>query len=513
MQILARAAFDSRVFWGAVAGVVVVKLILAALLPITGDEAYFVQYARNVDWGGFYDHPPMVGWMIWLVEHLASHPVVVRLPALLTGLVLGLGLYLMLRPFDEGKARLIGLLLLVSPVYLVNVLITTDTGLILFGFLSAVALQQALRRESAALYVVAGALLGLAFLSKYFAVLLGMAYLALLPVAGWRHWRGFLLLLLAALPFGLLNLAWNYLHCWNHVMFNVYNRNAGGEFSPFGVLAYVFMLAYLFALPGWYLLRDRRFIRAQISIHRLGAMLLSGLVPLAAFTAIALFADVGLHWLLLFVPLVHVACVFLSREDLERGLRFMGWFGGAHALVLAILLLLPVQVFDGRGLARDAVFYLEPARYAEATDRFAGDFHATDSYSRAAVLGFYTDRHWSVFGKGSRHARQDDTLTDWRARDGQRMVFISRRHEIDRDDLEPYFADIDIRRMRVAGQRFEVAIAEGFDFDAYHEGVLEPVRRRFYDIPDFLPLGGCPFLERYFDMPALSGTVAHDCRS
>ena len=40
-----------------------IKLIMAHVLPITGDEAYFILWGKHPDYG-FYDHPPMVGW--WL---------------------------------------------------------------------------------------------------------------------------------------------------------------------------------------------------------------------------------------------------------------------------------------------------------------------------------------------------------------------------------------------------------------------------------------------------------------
>lgn len=498
MRIITRAAFEGRVFWAAVAGVVLIKLALGALLPVTGDEAYFVQYARNVDWGGFYDHPPMVGWLIWLATQAGSHPVVLRLPAILTALVLGLGLYALLRPIDEGKARLVALVMLLSPVYLVNVLITTDTGLILFGFLSAVALQLALRREQALLFLLAGVLLGLAFMSKYFAVLLALAYVALLPLAGRRHLPGFLLLFLGALPFGLVNLAWNYLHCWDHIMFNLYNRTAGEAFSLTGLALYGVVLVYVLALPGWYLLRDRRFIASHIRLRGNGALLFAGLVPLGLFAVLAPLVDIGLHWILLFVPLVLTACVLLSREELDLCARFMAWFGLGHVVIVGTLLAVPVQVFEARGMARDAVFYLEPARFAEAVAAFDGDFHATDSYSRAAVMGYYSDRHWRVFGTGSRHGRQDDTLTDWRRHDGDRMVYFSRDHEIDHGDLEPFFDAVEVRTFTVAGQEFEVALADGFDYAAYRAAVLERIRERYYSIPDFLPVGACPFLDRNF---------------
>ena len=499
LSMFSRAAHHQRYFWGAIGLALAIKVVIALLLPVTGDEAYFVQYARNVDWGGFYDHPPMVGWLIWLTERIGTHPLLLRLPAIATGLVLALGLYVLLRPVDEAKARLVALIMLFSPVYLVGVLMTSDTGLLAFGFLSAVCLQLALRHERPTLFLLAGVLLGLAFLSKYFAVLLGVAYLALMPIAGRRHAWGFVLLILAALPFGLLNLAWNYCHCWNHIMFNLFNRTGGGEFSLVGVAVYALILVYLFALPAWYLLRDQRFLRGALRFRGVGALVLTGLIPLALFALLAPMVDIGLHWVLLFVPLVMAAGIMLSHADIAVSARFMGWFGLAHAVVVIALLTVPVQWFDGRDIARDAVFYLEPGAYTDALAEFDADVHATDSYSRAAVAGYYSGHHWSVFGTGSRHARQDDTLTDWREHDGARMLFFSRRHEIDTADLEPYFDAITVERVSVKGQEFEVALADGFDYATYHDEVLRDIRDRYYAIPPYLPVGGCPFLERYFD--------------
>ncbi len=501
MPILPRAAYDDRVFIGAIAAAVAIKLVLALLLPVTGDEAYFIQYGRAVDWGGFYDHPPMIGWILWLIERISSHPLVLRLPAIAAALIVALGLYQLLRPVDQGRARLLALILLFSPVYLVNVLVTTDTPLIAFGLLSAVALQLALRHGRLPLFAVAGVLLGLAFLSKYFAVLLGVAYLVLIPLAGREHWRGFLLLFASALPFGLFNLAWNYCHCWNHILFNVFNRAGGSGPSPEGLALYGLMLAYLFALPGWYLLRERRRLRHELDLTGGGALVLCGGVPLLLFALVALFfpgGDIGLHWPLLFVPLVMAAGIGLSQEDLARGVRFMAWFGGGHALILGGVLAMPVQVFDGRTIARDAVFYLEPTAYTAAIAEFEGDFHATDSYARAAVSSYYSRHHWRVFGTGSRHGRLDDTLTDWREHDGDTMVFLSRDHDIDRDALTPHFTAVEIETFRAAGQAFEVARAEDFDYTAYRDSVLREIRDRYYALPHWLPMGGCPFLERYF---------------
>ena len=43
------------------------RLWIAFALPITGDEAFFYWWGVFKDWG-YYDHPPMVGWLIGLMR-------------------------------------------------------------------------------------------------------------------------------------------------------------------------------------------------------------------------------------------------------------------------------------------------------------------------------------------------------------------------------------------------------------------------------------------------------------
>ena len=69
------------------------------------------------------------------------------------------------------------MLVLLSPLSVWNVLITTDTPLALFAFASMALFARATQTGRAAMYLAAGACFGLAFLSKYFAVLLGLSFL------------------------------------------------------------------------------------------------------------------------------------------------------------------------------------------------------------------------------------------------------------------------------------------------------------------------------------------------
>src|SRR3954471_18317969 len=206
------------------------RLWLSAALPVSGDEAYFVYWGVIPDLG-LYDHPPMVGWWLQLLLHASAEPWVLRLPSTVLPGILAAGIFLALRGRDPERAALAALAFVLLPASVCNVLISTDTPLIYFSFLSALCFRTARERRSAAWYAAAGALLGAAFLSKYFAALLGLAYIAwvLASPRAERDWRGLAVTVACALPFAGLNLYWNYENCWANLMFNVYNRhsNAG----------------------------------------------------------------------------------------------------------------------------------------------------------------------------------------------------------------------------------------------------------------------------------------------
>jgi len=73
----------------ALAATLAFRFWLAAVLPVTGDEAYFIQWGRYPDIG-FYDHPPMVGWILAPLVHLSEAAWVLRLPVLLLPVLVAL---------------------------------------------------------------------------------------------------------------------------------------------------------------------------------------------------------------------------------------------------------------------------------------------------------------------------------------------------------------------------------------------------------------------------------------
>ena len=479
----------------------VVKLILAAALPFSGDEAYFFIWGQRLDFG-YYDHPPMVGWLLWLMLQLGHAEWVLRLPIVLFTSFIGWGLYRLLRDWDDEKAALVALLYLCSPINLIGVLITTDAGLIIFSFLCVALLTRALASGRQSLFIAAGVALGLAFLSKYFAVLLAVAIILywLTTPAARKHSRGFVWLLLATLPFIALNLYWNYTHCWANILFNVYNRHGDAKLDWHRPLVYGLTQLYLITpWVAWWLIKKRKQWAASVRAANLRLFAFAFLVPAAIFAVLSLEKLIGLHWLLSFYPFLFVLMAgLLSAAELRRAWRYTLIFSIVHLLAITILVLLPMSAWQGSRYADGAVIMLKPQAVLDQLEPYRGKFTlATDGYSAAAILTYHGGENVAVFGEASSHARHDDLVTDFRNLDERNIVvFLKKPPEFDK--FGPYFKSIRFSDFTLYGVKFYLVEGVGFNYAAYRDAILSHVRQKYYAIPAYLPVGACYFCERYF---------------
>lgn len=474
---------------------------LAGAAPVTADEAYFILWGRAPAIG-YYDHPPLIGWLLAPLAALADSARVLRLPAVLVPPLAALMVRAALRGWfarDGETADLAALAVLLAPASAWSVLITTDAPLALFSLASLLVFARAAQRGPNGLFLAAGALLGLAFLSKYLAVLLGLAYLAWALLA--KRAGPALLVLLGALPFGLLNLYWNYQACWCNVLFNAVNRH-GGDDSGWSLATpalYAASLAYLAAPLLWFAWRGRARLREAWRQPAERALLLAWLLPLAAFAAMSPVRRIGLHWLFAFLPaLVLSAALALERGALLWSVRCFAALAVLQAAAILALAAVPADAWQSSRFYSRLAF---PGRVAElaaaiAPER-AGRALATDSYASAALLEYHWREPVAVFGRGTSHARQDDIDTDWRSLAGRDLLILRRDPPL-AQDYAPYFREIRVHRFALGGRDYHAVSGLGFDYEAYRAGVLADIRARYYRIPAALPAGRCYFFERYF---------------
>lgn len=522
------AARLRQLFWAASAATLGFRVWLAWWLPFTGDEAYFVLWARQPDWS-FYDHPPVAGWLLAALLSVSQAKLVLRLPAVLLPTILAIGIAWLVAtlardrrsPASRSDAEALGfataLAWLLVPAQVLNVATTTDTPLLYLAFGSLAAFALGVRRGSAWLFAVAGAALGLAFLSKYFAVLLGFGYLVFtLLVRRPGRWRELAVVLAAAAPFVAVNIAWNYEHCWTNVLFNVFNRHGDAGFAWYRPLLFAALAVYVSSpLLVWQLARGGPAVRAAAADPAVASIAVCALAPLAVFAALSVVKDIGLHWLLSLTPALFMTGAFaLGAARLVASAKFLAGFAALHVVAVLALAAVPLEALQRFKQYDSIVLAARTGELLAALQPYEGKFtFAADSYSPAATLGYHAAvlgltaqpgateawrrHHFLVFGRAAVHGRHDDILTDFRQLDGK-GILVLRRDAADPKRYAPYFRSVEVRDVTVAGATFRLILGEGFDYPAYRDRVLAEIRARYYRIPAYLPQGRCYFCERYF---------------
>lgn len=335
-----------------------VRCLLAGLLPLTADEAYAVVVSRSHALS-YYDHPPLAFALARLMADISGteSAMVLRLPFL----VMGTGsLFLMhditRRSFGDRAAFWAAAAFACSPFFLSagGFLIVPDVPLDFFMLLCIWAIQPMLSgsRGSWRAWLLAGVSLALAMASKYHSVLFGAAALMALamhpdgrqllrrPMA----WGATAVALTGALP----ALVWNAQHHWASFAFQS-ARTYGSDDVAAHLKNLMAVLAgqALYVLPlAWYAAQRetlRSLLRPSTLMHSLLAWL--AVLPIAVFDVVAVLGHHSLpHWsmsgFLFALPLVGEA---RARLDGPQAQNLRRRFTVAMACVGLISLLAAVE--------------------------------------------------------------------------------------------------------------------------------------------------------------------------
>ncbi|WP_375761460.1 ArnT family glycosyltransferase [Corallococcus exercitus] len=401
-----------------------VRLALALGTDVYFDETYYWQWARHLAWG-YFDHPPMVAWLIAALG--------IRGTALLCGLGTGVavwGLALDVYRSRDAAWRAVALWSAVPVGILSGVWATPDSPMLLFWALGLWALY----REK---WVLAGLTCGLALLSKYPSVLLGLAFMVAalrarrLPAGAWLT-AG--LGLLCFLPVVL----WNASHDWVGFKFQL-NHGLGGSggWATFGeYVAGQFAMGgpVLFPLALVYAVRGPR----EQFLLRMAAV-----IPLLFFGYAAAKTRGEANWP---AAAYVAACIGVAgmRPVWQRAAT---WSGMAVVLAVTSHLLFPVLTFE-----RDVVLarthgwgVLERLRTPEQL--FPGMAPGptavyAPTYQLASQVAYATGAETDTVGP-SRRKSQYDVWPELELKPGQDVLWCSENGAAPPEELVQRFGSVE----------------------------------------------------------------------
>ncbi|HEV7157013.1 MAG TPA: glycosyltransferase family 39 protein [Caulobacteraceae bacterium] len=371
-----------------VLAVLIGRLIVGSLINLTEDEAYYRLWSMTPALG-YYDHPPMIAWWLWLGRHLVGDsPLGVRLLPTLASAATSFVVFAMAREAGASRrvAGVAGVWFNATPLVLGGgFLAVPDAPASLFFSLTLWCALKARAGRPLAWWAAAGVAAGLACLSKYSALFLAPGMLLWLGATpegrGRLRTPGPWIALLIAVGLFSLNLTWNAEHQWETLAKQFArispHRWAPGHLVEFLVTQFVLLnpLIAIFTAAGIVLRRRPGAIDPRPFIL-VGA-------PFAVYLLIHSLHDrVQAHWP---APLYSLAVVVaLAGAERLAGRRPWRWVavgvpivGVAAAAAMGAVLALPGGDF-GR---------LDPALSVRGWDPFVARLDALRAQNGAAWIG------------------------------------------------------------------------------------------------------------------------------
>lgn len=434
--------------WAIVGIVTALRAALAALLPLTGDEAYYWEWSRRLA-GGYADHPPGVALTIAAFGWLGRDPFAVRIGFVLCGL--GAAIFAgaaatRLAGGDRRAGAAAAAALTLAPMVTIAFGMASPDGPYLFCWSAATYLAlRAFDDRRIAWFLLLGIALGCALETRFFAfaLALGIAVAALL-----RRDKALALGTLSAFAVaGLLwvpFLVWNAQHAWMTFRFTFEQRH------EIQILAWrPFMLYLTDAIafsPGLWI------AATAVAIRTRNALVRWSVLPFCALLfAMAIRERVEVYWFEgPYLSLTIALGAAFARRAAEGRRTWIGWTAGPAAVLSAavfVAALAPGAVYAGirtAGLKLENGGPFEIFTYrALAADvrRIAAQRQAvvmTDGYGLTSLLDFYGGLTPVLIG----YDPQGEEGMHWYPNDANphTALFVDKEPFATRPDFERQFA-------------------------------------------------------------------------
>lgn len=382
------------------------QLLRLAILPFMGlmpQDAYYYFYGQHLDWS-YFDHPGMIGYLLRAATDLFGSTVTVVKMTDFTVSSLSIWVFYSLSKNFLSREKLWIAMLLASSSILWSMLSlnsTPDVPLVLFWSLSLWSLEKALFKARFHHWLLAGIWMGLAFNSKYTAILLpfGLMLFLLLSPTQRKHlfkpgpWLSLILFAAVAYP----------VYYWNaqndFVSFAFQSTGRSSSVSDFGFkpkllggfiatqMALVFPAAFLTLIVLCYKYLKRIVVSWKLPSDKtlfLGAFFLPTFL---GFMLLSPFYWIKINWL---VPSYISGFILLAYFFKRKWVRSQIII----SLVIHLLILIELTTYivpirsDDTWWGWEALSKEVNELRVTYPDHF---FFSTDNYKTAAVLRFYQD--------------------------------------------------------------------------------------------------------------------------
>lgn len=367
--------------------------IYNAYLPLHGDEAYYWVWSHHLQFG-YFDHPPMVAFLIHLSNYISESEWGVRLTSVVSMSLSALYVFKLTKLIFDEKTALDALMIFAS-VILVHagyILITTDAPLILFWTLTLYYSYKAIFYNTKTDYILSGIFLGLMMLSKYTSILFVIFLILFMTLKKREVFKNIYFYIAALIAFIIVlpMVYWNYQNDWISFAFQISNRSAEDENIHFDLLVEFLsgqfgIFSPIFAGVFFYFLFKKRLF---IQDEKLFFLALSSAVILIFFTYKSLYSRMELNFAApAYISGAILSAYIFSKYELHKTFKVGLTIAIFSTIIGRVAFITHLEIVQDRMYGnKEAVKLVESL--TQKGDYFYGDHLTTTSY-----LQYYLPNH------------------------------------------------------------------------------------------------------------------------
>lgn len=380
----------------------ILRFIFIPLIGLSPQESYFAYYADHLSLS-YYDHPPLVGYTIWLFMQAFGHNVfAVKFAAFIVTLLSQLAFLALSARVLRGNRKYLAWVLFCSSMLVTSLSLQNcpDVVLVLFWTLAIWALYRAIFDNEKRFWLYAGLLMGLAFDSKFTAFGIPAGLIIFLLFSG--RYRKLLaspwpyISILIMLMMGAPILAWNMQN--DFVSFRLdsvlraepFDSDTPQNLLQFSFSQIIILMPILFVGLWW--LFGKYLWRIVTKPNQVNAemwFLFSFFMPtFLGVYLVSIFGEVKYNWL---IPTYITGIVMMARILKERWQKWH-WVAtiGIHLVAIYLILIGPKSAYFRYDLGLDS------EQVAQAVDSLHDAYpdafvFATDGYKTASKISFYSN--------------------------------------------------------------------------------------------------------------------------
>lgn len=332
-----------RIFWI----FLFINLLQGIVTPLLNDEAYYWVYSRQLDWG-YFDHPPMIAWIISLGYSLFQNELGVRLIGIIMASLSFFLVYKIIEKESTTKVDFKLFILMIGSSMFLNLysfMAIPDTPLLFFTILFLWQYQRYLKNDNLINAIFLGLISALLLYSKYHGVLV-IIFTTLANLKLFTK-KSFYFVIASTLLLFFPHLIWQYHNDFQTIRFHLIDK--GNSFKFYHVTSYIGeQLAFtgpLILLLFTILQKTENKFQYTLKFVTLGVF---------SFFLISTFRGmVNAYWTLVAWP----GLIVLSYFYLEKLKLYKKWITAIFILGIALVLmmrlnfmfdLLPIRNFNNR---------------------------------------------------------------------------------------------------------------------------------------------------------------------